>query len=1396
MWYLRAEIVLPTTHSEKCLSRRSFHRGTRQTVSIDQMTDVESVGTDQRGSLTKRVYGTLFLCSSETQSPSFLRVYLEQRWNWQGGNFPHEDDYSPLYLISCGTAIANATGKHSLRICHASLTTRPPGQRVDRSVTLDIERHKPTITLMQNLARSELPVLDLVRPRLPNADLPEKIASNPDTLSAVVVVMPPALTTARADVVDGATEAAFCVMLQLCILVAISQHACTDSFVDSLQSASCNNLLERLWVLCAMHKSAHHAARAVLVCCADCAFVFAFVLLDNVSPMTAHHATITFMQELMQQHLHRYCEPDGHVSRALCHVLRALRIRHEPLKRGSFPSRSKAQRNEPPRVINIKFGQRIIAVWHTDNGGEFDSSNIDAFCNAVSTVVVMPLLECGFCLHHCYDLHGHNLVILVALLDAMPDESSCIDRQPDGYMAPGLCLTMPLHWLPSGFVCKLCKRNPCWCDYCEPEIDSFGAAMSLLDFPVSGCAFRASCDAPRVLYALHDATPDESTCIDHQLGTGFLCERLLVATASRIVKPGYSSLAATLPVTSSLGLLDFPTHPTLSLAVTPSALPSARFAGRGGEEAVGAEAAEATRVDATTSRTGIVRAGVTAIDGSGSCWNYYSNTAQKSHTQVLRIRGSGGDNQNVTFVIDGATSYTIVNDINLLEAESIEYVTETHKTARAGSQIETTAKGNVHRMWQLRNESWVPFSLPALFSEHLDENVMAERDLYRVLNLVTDKFEDVALKPKDATCRLFDVPLLDLNGICYVKTIPAPSTAIETAASSSSRVNYALSLPTRSLSTRSSSTSSSALACVPKQYATEFAPKQYATKRPHQVHKQPKGRPRKSRYGPGACVWNSIDGKWDDPNEPENDEETFKQIASKLKHVYYTSKGAKPFMAQVSINNKLYTVGKYYDATEAAIAAADFKLEHKPAQERENGLPKYVNKNASGAYFGQFRVKGKLHYAGTFPNSSDANRAVIAARRELGLDVSYANESDLESDAEPVESDAESRAPDGNPNSFAQDLALLDASFLRETAQDLQHAEPNADASESENSLALLNEPPAPVADPGTYLQSLLGNNDLPAADASSLTGGASSQREALHNPIANAEWKIGPDGLYERVPAHAADISAATGGESSQASNCSIVATTGGKSSVPNIVATINNGVIVVKSTITNAGLGLFAQRPFTNKWLITEYSGKRLSDKFAAARCYPQTHLHHCCPTSHGHRGNDIYIDGLRTPIDGMGGGSFANHQPSKRNCNAEFALIRNRVYLRAKQDIATGDEIFVHCGSADAVDVMMGRKRCVVCPNIDGKLSIAMQVIDNASVAPHGLVTVSDVDDDHLKAAKLIAAQGGLPSQIDGWTFEFGRRGLTGRFISPLGVRHLRFNSVLRSLSLPELPDELSA
>ena len=149
---------------------------------------------------------------------------------------------------------------------------------------------------------------------------------------------------------------------------------------------------------------------------------------------------------------------------------------------------------------------------------------------------------------------------------------------------------------------------------------------------------------------------------------------------------------------------------------------------------------------------------------------------------------------------------------------------------------------------------------------------------------------------------------------------------------------------------------------------------------------------------------------------------------------------------------------------------------------------------------------------------------------------------------------------------------------------------------------------------------------------------------------------------------------------------------------------ATVGNGVDVALSLLADAGCGLFAQRSFERISLITEYAGQKLVDKFIAAECFPQTHMLHMSQMYNGQIGNDIYIDGIRKPIEGLGGGSFANHMSDKRFCNAKFVLVEGGVFLEAKRFIDMGEEIYVHCGTD--LDIMMGRKRRRVSTNIDGR------------------------------------------------------------------------------------------
>ena len=91
---------------------------------------------------------------------------------------------------------------------------------------------------------------------------------------------------------------------------------------------------------------------------------------------------------------------------------------------------------------------------------------------------------------------------------------------------------------------------------------------------------------------------------------------------------------------------------------------------------------------------------------------------------------------------------------------------------------------------------------------------------------------------------------------------------------------------------------------------------------------------------------------------------------------------------------------------------------------------------------------------------------------------------------------------------------------------------------------------------------------------------------------------------------------------------------------------------------------------------------------DKFHMAGLDVQTHI--ICVRSSG-LGGSVYVDGIRTPRAGVGGGSFANHRNSP---NAEAVEADGRVYLLALRRIDDGEEIFLDYGSGR--DVAFGLAR----------------------------------------------------------------------------------------------------
>jgi hypothetical protein len=121
-----------------------------------------------------------------------------------------------------------------------------------------------------------------------------------------------------------------------------------------------------------------------------------------------------------------------------------------------------------------------------------------------------------------------------------------------------------------------------------------------------------------------------------------------------------------------------------------------------------------------------------------------------------------------------------------------------------------------------------------------------------------------------------------------------------------------------------------------------------------------------------------------------------------------------------------------------------------------------------------------------------------------------------------------------------------------------------------------------------------------------------------------------------------------------------------------PERAAVLGAGVEVRPSTVSGAGGGLFAKVPFASNDVITEYDGDHI-DKQQAHALAVQTHVK-------AMGGN--YVDGLKKPVDGRGGGSFANESGPG---NAEFMFEGTKIYLKVKAGkvIKPGHEVFVSYG-----------------------------------------------------------------------------------------------------------------
>lgn len=128
----------------------------------------------------------------------------------------------------------------------------------------------------------------------------------------------------------------------------------------------------------------------------------------------------------------------------------------------------------------------------------------------------------------------------------------------------------------------------------------------------------------------------------------------------------------------------------------------------------------------------------------------------------------------------------------------------------------------------------------------------------------------------------------------------------------------------------------------------------------------------------------------------------------------------------------------------------------------------------------------------------------------------------------------------------------------------------------------------------------------------------------------------------------------------------------------------TIGDTVYVSDSRIPNAGLGLFAMKPFAKNAVITSYDGESITYKEARNRPV-QTHM----ASREG-----IFIDGLKIPREKAGGGSFANGSVLRKHANATIVAQLGNLMVRADRNIAHDEEIIIHYGRR-GFEVACGQK-----------------------------------------------------------------------------------------------------
>ena len=110
--------------------------------------------------------------------------------------------------------------------------------------------------------------------------------------------------------------------------------------------------------------------------------------------------------------------------------------------------------------------------------------------------------------------------------------------------------------------------------------------------------------------------------------------------------------------------------------------------------------------------------------------------------------------------------------------------------------------------------------------------------------------------------------------------------------------------------------------------------------------------------------------------------------------------------------------------------------------------------------------------------------------------------------------------------------------------------------------------------------------------------------------------------------------------------------------------------GFRIKKSTIPNAGLGLFTTKPIKNNVNVTEYSGDHVvsRDPNYGGPYVLETKKYH-------------YIDASKTNEKGLG--RWINHQPLRKS-NTKFVINRGKAYMKSTKPIAKDKELFVPYGA----------------------------------------------------------------------------------------------------------------